>query len=340
MANQLDLTSVLYINNNPVKVAESYSLLTSDILIYEIDNPLYPGINSATQYYGNTSNQLAYTTYYSTSTVSSLLAAANVGVASLVQVPVKSINSVPFSTQLDFLFPANGIQLREVSNNVTEIYFKGNYYLTDTPIGSIIAQANTGGGGGGGTNPTNLFIPYNDAGTFEDSYIKNDTTVGAETLSTIIGGDAKGFELEFWDGFYQFGDFDWVDNGTSLLIDDAASVIKSFYQGNDIGLKMDFSTKEYKIGDYDNTNTGTALIMEDDTNKVLKSVYGGSDVGLNLDFLNQEYKIGDYNNINNGVALVLDDTNSIFKTLYGGVNAGLYFEPMIGMFQFGYFDTS
>lgn len=249
MANQLDLSSVLYVNNNPLKVAETYSVLTSDILVYEVDNPLYPGINSATQYYNNTSNQLAYITYYSTKTVNSLLAAANVGVASLVKVPVKSINKIPFAKGIDFLFPANGVQLREISTNVTEIYFKGSYYITDTPIATIIAQANTGGGGGG-TNPTNLFIPYNDAGVFEDSYLKNDITPGAETLSAIFSGSELGLKLEFWDNFYAFGDFTWYNNGTSFIVDDAARVVKTFYRGQDTGIKVDFANREFIFGDY------------------------------------------------------------------------------------------
>ena len=47
----------------------------------------------------------------------------------------------------------------------------GSGISVDQSTGNVTVSAT---GGGGGTNPTSQVIPYNNEGTFEDSYIIND----------------------------------------------------------------------------------------------------------------------------------------------------------------------
>jgi hypothetical protein len=64
------------------------------------------------------------------------------------------------------------------------------------------SYAMNGGGGGGSVNPTSGYIPYNNAGTFADSYILQSggyLTIGASTLNNLgFGG-----WVQLWDGAYQ-----------------------------------------------------------------------------------------------------------------------------------------
>ena len=64
--------------------------------------------------------------------------------------------------------------LNQSSTSSTVVYTK-KLYLDDVDIETLIANGGTGGGTGGGTNPTDTYIPYNNAGTFDDSYLVNDT---------------------------------------------------------------------------------------------------------------------------------------------------------------------
>jgi len=92
---------------------------------------------------------------------------------------------------------------------------------------------------GGGTNPTSTFIPYNNAGTFADSYLINDT-VGS-VLKTNYSSVDKGLYLDFANNEYYLGDTNYfvkVDTsvpnttistlsgtGTEMVVADASGVL-------------------------------------------------------------------------------------------------------------------
>jgi hypothetical protein len=76
-------------------------------------------------------------------------------------------------------------------------------------------------------NPTTLFIPVNKNGVFVDSNAK--TNDGQSVFFTqfpgITGGD-KGIYLDSSTQVYKLGDFNNVQNGVSIVLDDANTKIK------------------------------------------------------------------------------------------------------------------
>jgi len=160
------------------------------------------------------------------------------------------------------------------------------------------------GGTGGGTNPTNLYIPYNNAGTFADSYLINDTfNNNLKSTNSSVFGDT-GLLIDFENDNYFLGDYAEINYGIFLNVDDFNAYIRSHYSGNFTGLLLDFGQNIYKLGDYDFlTNNGTAIIVDDNT-QIIKTINGGIENGLNLDFPNQIFQIGGYNgNINFGLTV-------------------------------------
>ncbi len=194
-----------------------------------------------------------------------------------------------------------------------------------------VAECCEGGGGGGGTNPTDMFLPYNNAGTFADSYLKQD----GDILKSVYGGNDIGINLDFANGTYYFGDPITGDyilffNGLSGSQDFGIfSNNKMYYHANgltDSGYlgtttaRLYFDTTSFKLsddsistdngfkvtygvggviqidavslGDYSNLSNGTSLTI-DDANEIIKTSYGGNDIGLKLDFANSQYKLGD-----------------------------------------------
>jgi len=142
MANQLDLQQVLYIDGSPLKMSAHKSVLTSDILVYEIDNPVYSGASTVIQWYSNTSNQLAYTSLYCADSFNTIMGLAG---TSLVQVSVLEINQNPIPAPRLYAFPVNGIGIQEAGMGVSTITFKGNTYLVSGNINDLIDNSNIGG---------------------------------------------------------------------------------------------------------------------------------------------------------------------------------------------------
>jgi len=79
---------------------------------------------------------------------------------------------------------------------------------------------------GANVNPTSLQFPVNIAGEFVDSvlYTKNDQSAVYTTFPGLTGG-TKGINLDSTNQEYKFGDFNNLQNHTSLILDDVFSTI-------------------------------------------------------------------------------------------------------------------
>lgn len=76
-------------------------------------------------------------------------------------------------------------------------------------------------------NPTTLFLPVNKNGVFIDSNAKtNDGQSVFFTQFPGITGGSKGISLDSSSQIYQFGDYGNLQNGVSIVLDDAATKIK------------------------------------------------------------------------------------------------------------------
>jgi hypothetical protein len=161
-----------------------------------------------------------------------------------------------------------------------------------------------GVGSGGGTNPTSTYVPYNNEGTFEDSFIINDTA--NSVLKTYVGDD-KGLYFDFANNAYKLGDFNTYNNGTCFIIDDGNTIIKTSNNATDKGLFLDFVNLQYKFGEFSLGNQINLLI--DDSNKFASFYSGGNQNGLKLDFINNRlYSFGQLNG-GNLTKLEIDDIN-------------------------------
>lgn len=78
--------------------------------------------------------------------------------------------------------PGTGLTTEQVQDVVGAMVVAGtNVTVTyNDPAGTLTIDA---AGDGGGTNPTSLFVPYNNAGTFADSRIKRENT----NITSVIG---------------------------------------------------------------------------------------------------------------------------------------------------------
>lgn len=79
--------------------------------------------------------------------------------------------------------PSGGLSTEDVQDIVGAMLVAGtNITITyNDPAGTLTIDA---AGGGGSTNPTSLFVPYNNAGTFDDSRIKRENT----NITALNGG--------------------------------------------------------------------------------------------------------------------------------------------------------
>jgi len=129
-------------------------------------------------------------------------------------------------------------------------------------------------------NPTDTFIPYNNAGTFADSYLINDT-VGS-ILKTNYSSVDTGLYLDFANGNYgivnnpgsqeglwigninnattRYVAIGWGDSSKASIITES-TLIRTNYNGTDKGIYLDFASNEYYLGDtnyYVKVNTSLA----------------------------------------------------------------------------------
>ena len=79
-------------------------------------------------------------------------------------------------------------------------------------------------GGNTKVNPTNTYLPYNNAGVFANSAIEQ---VSKDILRTNFDNlNKSGLYLNKNTKLYQIGDYDAAGNGTILTVDDNNSTIK------------------------------------------------------------------------------------------------------------------
>lgn len=204
------------------------------------------------------------------------------------------------------------------------------------------------GGGGGGTNPTSEYIPYNDAGTFADSYLKNVNQPIDKYLRATYG-TAVGLDIDFSAEAYVLGDI----NNPLPNLQGGFIVNSGQVSTKSAGSLFGFSSgaTDMVLGDYLAQANDTVLRI-DDAASTIKTAYGGNDVGLNLDFANNIYSFGKTNfgyyqtgntacyfgdhsgSFNNNV-LILDDLNGTLQTYYSGAGFGLSFEYTNLLFTIG-----
>ena len=246
-----------------------------------------------------------------------------------------------------------------VLNDVVSVAIKGRTQATTTSIvDNDVLYINTGsgdiliktyadylinyallflnaGGTGGGTNPTSLYIPYNNGGTFADSYIINDTfNNNLKTTNSSILGDT-GLLLDFQNDNYFLGDYAEKNYGIFLNVDDFNGYVRTHYSGNFTGLLIDFPNNIYKLGDYDFlTHNGTSLIIDDDA-KFIVTKNNGNEFGLKLDFANNIYKLGDFDNIQNTTHFIVSDASKNISTNYNGNAYGIELDFQNDLFAFG-----
>lgn len=206
-------------------------------------------------------------------------------------------------------------------------------------MSDIIYTPPASSGGGTTINPTNNFIPVRDnATTFVDSFILNDS-LGQVLFTTFnLGGDVCGIYIDNPNKLFALGDFGLTNNGTYLSIDDTNQLITTFSSGFSSGLKIDYPNATAYLGDYDNLYNGTKFIV-DYLNDYIVTKWSNNDIGLKLDFANNEYFFGDYNNITNGAVLICSVINqTIFTRTSVGNPLGIKTDFLNNQFALGDFD--
>ena len=239
----------------------------------------------------------------------------------------------------------------------------GSGISVDQSTGNVTISAT---GGGGGTNPTSTYVPYNNEGTFADSYIINDTE--NSVLKTNFEAQT-GLKLDYAYKAYILGDYDNNVNGTSLWVQDTDKCIKTVGDYGWKGLLLDFNTQVYTLGDYEGLTTSTRFVV-DVINQVIKTTDGGTDKGVFLDFANNIYGfgnsasnslsftpnefnlsnrlkidftaadilyIGDIGQNNTGTAFAVDPRDSIIQTFDSSSNTGLFLDFVNSQYKFGEF---
>lgn len=195
----------------------------------------------------------------------------------------------------------------------------------------------SGGGGGGGVNPTPPYMPYNNAGTFADSYWLRDTNY-TYTTNAKGSGTAYGFGVDFANSITYLGDWNNVYQGASLSVDNVNKTIQTRlgnFLNNKFGLFVDSDTAVY-VGDYD-SQTNYTFLEVNKTNSLIQTNHIGFVKGLLLDFGNSLYKIGTFDN----QWLEVDATaNYTISTYFNNVQDGFYTSYTAGLNQFGNFGAN
>lgn len=188
---------------------------------------------------------------------------------------------------------------------------------------------------GGGTNPTDTYIPYNNAGTFADSYLINDTVLGI--LKTNYSGTDKGIYLDFVNNEYYLGDTNYfikvntsVPNttistlsgtGTQMVVADASGILSR--QDIPLGTVTGSGTLNY-VSKWDSTGTNLVDSQILDDGVYVRIGNGGGSMGFPYETLilekNGDVKFGVYTSVNTfgagGSSIVLGATGTLDENNY------------------------
>ena len=345
MANLIQAT-VYQIDGAPQQPSPiTLDFRTREVVIREASVPTIPSVQSAILFYNVPNNPLSVQTFYVSESIATLVGDANNAGTSQTQVTVLTINEDPqVPGGVQYSFPSDEILVGEFTDASigvqAYIQYKNNKYYTQENEAAILAASNNTGVAAG-TNPTSLFIPYNNGGIFGDSYLVNDTT--ASVLKTVYSASEVGLKLDFANSVFKLGnpvlptgiivdetantvkigDVDDNDtDGTGLIVDWNNALINSTYQGSDIGLKLDFANNVYSLGDLQNwyiINGGGWGELS-----LFNDIIGDTN-GINIQQTNTAPQVflGDFYGINNGTSLKIEDNPQLIRTYYGGNEIGL-----------------
>lgn len=148
MANLITAT-VVNIGGTPLAVSLSQAFLTSGIKIQAATISSSPTAVSKITYF---SGPFSTIQYWSSDSVATLVALANTGTTSMVQVTVYKVGDYDQKSPAQYAFPASGIVLKTVVQTpiVTILTCGGINYGVSEVESAIVTAANVGGGGGGG----------------------------------------------------------------------------------------------------------------------------------------------------------------------------------------------
>ena len=174
-----------------------------------------------------------------------------------------------------------------------------------------------------------LFIDgYNEMKLGDFNNLSNGNSIFFNNTSNLIYtknlGNDIGLKLDFAIKSYSFGDFNYINNGANIQIDDANRFIN--------------------ITSSDNFNN-TRLFL-DDINQIIKTSNNGNDIGLKLDFANSNYLFGDNTNITGKSSYLELSSNAAqaaatigiygnvltvreYGNIWGGAQGGMDFESAI-----------
>jgi hypothetical protein len=375
MANLIQAT-VYQIDGAPQQPSPiTLDFRTREVVIKEATVPTIAAVQSAILFYNVPNNPLSLQTFYVSEDIATLVGAANNAGTSQTQVTVLTINEDPqIPGGVQYSFPSAEILVGEFTDASigvqAYIQYKNVKYYTQENEAAILAASNNTGVAAG-TNPTSLFIPYNNAGIFGDSFLENDAA--NDILKTVYSASDIGLKLDFANALYSFG-----TNDNKIVIDINTGFLDIFYNTNQSTFRTE-GVGTVLIGDIDNIQSGTSIFIND-TSQSIFSRHGGNVIGLNLDFANNEYIFGNDNgfsspfnylyieptyaeiaigsgfglNFNiggiarraifgdpsgnyNSTQLYLDDTNQIIKTSTQGNDIGLKLDFANNIFQLGDF---
>jgi hypothetical protein len=140
----------------------------------------------------------------------------------------------------------------------------------------------------GTVNPTPNYLPFNDAGTFQDSYLNQSSSI----LKTTSASIDKGLSLDFASKEYTLGDYNNTYNGFKFIVNDTNQFIKTVNGSGDNGIIITNSFTFFGIRNniqylYFSVDYGLNSLALRTTNDI-------SD-GIELDLNNRIYKFGSYN---------------------------------------------
>ena len=149
----------------------------------------------------------------------------------------------------------------------------------------------------GSVNPTPTYLPFNNAGTFQDSYLNQSSSI----LKTTSASIDKGLKLDFNNSIFTLGDYNNSNNQFKIIIDDVSRLISTTdnFGTNGLQIGSGFTNIGQFTGGYTylGINQGLQTIQTFDTPSTSN--------GLSLDFINDIYKIGGFNG--NNTQIVIDD---------------------------------